>query len=129
MKLGVQTGSLVNHVLSCANPKEPELGMGCTILSWSDRNPATIIDIFTKGKYTYVTVQDDHAVRKDDLGMSESQDWVISRNHKGCTRTFRRKEGETQFKGCRQNANTKRWLNTQGVLVVGRREKYYDFSF
>ena len=129
MKLGVQTGSLVNHVLSCAKPQEPELGMGCTILSWSDRNPATIIDIFTKGKYTYLTVQDDHAVRKDDLGMSDSQEWVISRNHRACTRTFRRKEGESQFKGCRQNVNTKRWLNCQGVLVVGRREKFYDFSF
>jgi hypothetical protein len=129
MKLGTQTGSLINHVLSCSKPKDPELGMGCTILSWSDRNPATIIDIFTKGKYTYLTVQDDYAVRKDDLGMSDSQEWTITQNSDGFTRTFRRKDGETQFKGCKQNPLSGRWVNGQGVLIVGQREKYYDFSF
>lgn len=129
MKLGTQTGSLVNHVLSCASPIEPQVNMGCTILSWSDRNPATIIETFEKGKYTYVTVQDDHAVRKDDLGMSECQDWEITRDENGCTRTFRRKKGETQFKGCKVNYATGRWVNSSGVLRVGKREKFYDFSF
>jgi hypothetical protein len=49
MKLGTHTGSLTNHIYSRAVPITPEVGMGCTLLSWSDRHPATIIDIFTKG--------------------------------------------------------------------------------
>lgn len=37
MKLGTQTGSLINHIMSTAKARTPEIGEGATILAWTDR--------------------------------------------------------------------------------------------
>jgi hypothetical protein len=53
MKLGSQTASLSNHLLSRAVIGEPEVkaGMGVTFLSWTDRDPGTIFRVFTSGLF------------------------------------------------------------------------------
>ena len=33
--------------------------MGATLLSWTDRHPATVTEVFKKGKYNYFTVRED----------------------------------------------------------------------
>lgn len=43
MKLGRETGSLINHLLSHSKEPAPAVGMGATILGWSDRHPATVV--------------------------------------------------------------------------------------
>lgn len=126
MQLGTETGSLVNHLYSRTKPTEPEVGMAATILSWSDRHPATVIKTFKKGKYNYFVVQEDDAKRTDKLGMSDHQEYEYSRNPNGCAYTYR-VEGDNYvrvYKG-----ETGRYRKTSGNIMLGRREKFHDFSF
>lgn len=113
MKLGTETGSVINHVITRGGTAVvPTVGMGATMCGWSDRYPATIVKITP----TQIHVQEDHAVRTDTNGMSESQDYTYTPNPAARIMVFRRtKRGYRSAEG-------------RG-LVVGVREKYYDFSF
>jgi hypothetical protein len=133
MKLGTQTNSLTNHLYSrmVIGQPEPAVGMGATILAWTERYPATIAKIIWSGlgHRMLIEVQEDKATRVDNRGMCESQEWSYESNPNGCKRTFRRSAS-----GCWQevtfNERTKRWNKTEGHgLRIGEREKYYDFSF
>ena len=132
MKLGSQTNSLTNHILSRAviGQPEPVVGMGATILSWTDRHPATItkVQTDTQGRWI-VTVQEDQAERLDDNGFSESQKYKFSLNPNGFTSWFRFETG----KGWREITPGKKlnsWKLSEGHgLRIGERNKYHDFSF
>lgn len=112
MKAGTETGSLINHLYSRAATPDPEVGMGATILGWTDRYAGTIVKV-TK---TQIHVREDKATRLDSNGMSESQDYSYERDPHGVLHVFR---------------HTKRgYRNSRGNgLLVGVREKYYDYSF
>jgi len=126
MKLGNETGSLMNHVFSGYND-EPAVGMGATILMWSDRSPATIIEVNQKKRY--IVIQEDNAKRVDSNGMSESQQYEFVRNEKGITRIFRKnKKGEWVYSYI--NPKTNRIVKAGGChLRLGSRDKYHDYSF
>jgi hypothetical protein len=125
MKLGTETGSLMNHVFSGYNDV-PAVGMGATILMWSDREPATIIEVNEKKRY--IVVQEDNAKRIDTNGMSESQDYEYSPNPEGSKRIYRKmKNGRWQEHYI--NPETGRLVKGGGYLSIGDREKYHDFSF
>ena len=51
VQLGKTTGSLVNALYALESVKVPSIGDGATTLSWTDRHPATVIDIEEKGKF------------------------------------------------------------------------------
>ena len=127
MKLGSETNSLTNHLLSRAviGQPEPTVGMGATILCWTDRHPATIVAIVDG----ILTVQEDNHKRIDSNGMSESQDYEYTRNPTGATYYFRAgKDGKWQE--VVKNENTGRWNRSASAgLRIGEREKYHDFSF
>jgi len=127
MKLGTQTGSLVNHIYSgmTANEPEPTVGMGVTMLSWSDRSAGTIVEVNTKKRYIAVT--EDDAVRTDDNGMSESQVYEYTTRMDGYMYYYK-KDKSGEWRRCYYNEN-KRLVFGRGGLVLGRREKYYDFTF
>ncbi len=132
MKLGTQTGSVVNHLYSRMVIGQPEvvIGMGVTICGWTDRYPATIVEVFTKGKSTYIKVQEDFAKRIDKNGMSESQDYEYSANLEGSISTFKR-EVDGRWSQTYVNPTTGRYKKYDGGkgLRIGEREKYYDYSF
>jgi hypothetical protein len=111
MKLGTETGSLMNHLMSGSGPA-PEVGMGCTVLHWTDRSPGTIVKV-TK---TQVHVRGCHAKRLDKNFQSETQVYEITENPDARVEVFRL---------------TKRgWRNKAGNgLLIGHRENYYDYSF
>jgi hypothetical protein len=112
MRAGTETGSLINHLYSRAIQPAPEVGMGATILCWTDRHPGTIIKVTP----TQVHVQEDHAVRLDKNGLSECQKYAYSINPEGRVHVFRKTK--------------KGYRNTAGNgLTVGGRDKYYDYSF
>jgi hypothetical protein len=113
MKLGRDTNSMVNYLMS-GNKTQPEVGAGATILNWTDRKPATVVEIikFKNGKIKAVVVQEDDAKRIDDNGMSELQEYEYSRNSEGYRSTHKALRDGT-FEN----------------LSIGEREKYYDFSF
>lgn len=131
LKLGTQTGSVVNHIHSRAviGQPEPEVGMGATLLGWTDRHAATIVAVETVGKALIVTVQEDTARRTDKNGFSETQTWEFARNPDAFKLHYRRAENG-MWARVRYNDETKRWNKVDGGgLMIGRREHYYDPSF
>lgn len=99
------------------SPIVPVLGMGATILGWTDRYPATVIAISKSGRV--ITVQDDIYTRIDSNGMSECQDYTYTANPNGCTKTYSlRKNGRWVQKGTKDC-----------YLSLGNRRRYYDYSF
>lgn len=131
LKLGTQTGSLTNHIHSRAvrGQPEPEVGMAATILAWTDRYPATIIKVEPYRDTVIITVQEDKAKRVDSNGLSESQTWEYTANPEGSRSTFRRGDNG-MWQPVWFNPKTKRWGKNEGNgVLIGRREKYHDFSF
>lgn len=111
-------GSLVNHIYSNSVQIVPEVGMGATILMYSDRHAATIIEV---NKNT-VVVQRDFAVRSDHNGMSDAQDYSHSPNPDGIKETFTlRNNGRWVSKGS--------GMRNGPSLLIGKRDHHHDFSF
>lgn len=127
MRLGTQTGSLVNHIMTTGGSDEPYVGMPATVCFWTDRSPATVVEVNMKKRY--IVVQDDDFVRVDLNGMSESQKYDYTPNVEGAKRIFRKnKQGKWVL--CYINPETKRMVQSGGCgLALGRREKYHDYSF
>lgn len=112
LKAGTETGSLVNHIMSRASSPAPVVGMGCTILCWTDRRAATIVNVTPK----QIHVKRDIATRADGNGMSESQTYTYAPNPEALPEVFR--------------LTKKGWRNSSGNgLLIGERREYYDFSF
>ena len=51
----------------------PYIGMPATLVYFSDREPGTVVDMSPSGKTIYV--QEDNAIRTDNNGMSEIQEY------------------------------------------------------
>ena len=129
MRIGSETASLVNHLYSRATEGEPEpvVGMPATLLSWTDRNPATVIEVNMSKRY--IVVQDDDYRRVDSNGLSESQEYQYTPNPDAPKRIFR-KDRKGQWVQHRLNPETNRLVQARGCgLRLGERERYYDFSF
>lgn len=104
-------GNLTNRFMEGKQDIIPEVGMGATELSWSDRNPYTIIEIISKNK---IKVQRDDAKL---IGEPYTQDWEITPNPNGEIETLiQTKKGWKVLKGCTR-------------FIIGRREKYFDYEF
>lgn len=134
MKLGRQTASVTNHILSRAVKGQPEpvVGMGATILSWTDRQPGTIIDVSNAHAATVIYVREDNATRVDKLGMTDSgQRYLFEPDPNGRLYTFRKREDGT-WEEVTVNPKTGRYNKIEGGghgLRIGERDKYHDFSF
>jgi hypothetical protein len=88
------------------------IGLGVTILGWTDRHPGTIVKVTPRT----ITVQRDIAVRLDKNGMSANQEYAFQQDPKAVTEVFR--------------LTKKGWRNTSGNgLLIGIRGAYYDYSF
>lgn len=113
MKLGTETASLSNYLMSGTKGQPtPQVGMGATILMWTDRKPATIVKVTR----TQIHVREDRAIRADKNGMSECQSYTFEEQPNAPVRVFRlRKTGA--YKGDR------------GQLRIGERDSYHDYSF
>jgi hypothetical protein len=128
MKLGTETGSMVNHLYSRYAVTDIQVGQPATLLSWTDRYPATVVEVFKKGLYTYVVVQSDDYKRIDSNGMSEAQEYEYKRNPEGAMTTFKLVGGK--LVSVRKNKTSGRYVRNHGAgCVIGVRERYYDFSF
>ena len=130
MKLGTQTASLVNHIYANMEPIDPIMmdlvDKPATLLMWTDRKPATVINQFKKGKYFYIEVQEDNAEYIGEKNMSDVQEYRYSRNPIGRITTWRIDDGYKQV--ARSESGRYKLLNCGG-LFVGKREKFHDYSF
>jgi len=131
MKLGTQTASLTNHIYSRMTKGQPEpaVGMGATILCWTDRHAATITKVWRSSKKgpLYLIVKEDKATRTDTNGMSESQQYSYEPDPRGQEHYYRqRKDGSWQS----MRFNGARYVVAEGNgLRIGERDHYHDFSF
>ena len=109
-------GSFTNTILEGAVPV-PEIGMGVTRLSWSDRDPYTIVKVISPKR---IVVKEDDAKRIDTNGMSECQTYEYTRNDNNpeVILTLRKY-------GWRQVGDGKKGTGWR----IGEREKYHDYSF
>lgn len=128
MNLGTHTGSLVNHMYSRMTKGEPEptVGMGVTMLSWTDRYAGTIVEVNMKKRYIAVT--EDDCKRIDNNGLSESQEYEYTSMMDGY-RNYYRKDSKGAWRACHFNENGRLVYSGNRGLIIGRREKYHDFSF
>lgn len=130
MKLGTETGSVTNHLMSrmTLGQPEPKVGMGATVLAWTDRYAATIIDVKSIRGKVYITVQTDEATLTSGNILSEDQEYTYRRNEYGYIHHFlmrNNKWQEMEF-----NANSGRWRMKSGYgLQIGYRQEYSDPSF
>lgn len=140
MQLGKQTGSVTNHILSRATVGQPDpaVGMGATILCWTDRHAATITRVYEVrcrvGKEVHsllhVEVKQDIATRTDKNGFSENQDWDYQPNPKAATEYFRLQEGRwRQLEQSEKKGRALKLIKGGHGLRIGEREEYYDPCF
>ena len=123
-------GSIINSILSRSVIGEPtpEVGMGATFLSYSDRSAGTIIRVFKIGQSLAVEVQADDAKRIDNNGMSESQEYEFTRNPNAPITTFK-KDKRGFWVHVYRSGYTDRWVKSVGGLRIGEREEYFDPHF
>jgi hypothetical protein len=113
-------GSFQNQLMSNARGPAPTVGMGATRISYTDRLPFTVVEVSASGKAIMVT--EDKAHRADSNGMSECQSYLFSPNPDAERTCFTlRSNGKWVQKG--EGAKNGR------QIVLGFREKYYDYSF
>jgi hypothetical protein len=122
-KLGRDTNSVVNWMYGNSKSPEPEVGMGATMLMWTDRHAMTIHKVDLTGAVKKIWVSADKATRIDKNGMSESQNYDYTNENQNnperwilCTL---RKDGRWHIGN-----------SLKGTCVaVGFRREYYDYSF
>jgi hypothetical protein len=112
----MRTGSLLNLIADRASDKDPKVGDGATVIMWTDRKAATIIDVARNGRL--VTVQTDKAIRTDENGMSDAQSYRYERDTNGqLFVATKRKDGSYRLKG------------GDARVLMGVRDNYFDYSF
>lgn len=115
MKLGKDTASVSNWSLSGTKGQPtPEVGMGITILMWTDRHAGTITRVSPSGKTIWY--QQDEATRTDDHGMSESQEYEYKADTNAEVRSARLTKSGA-------------WKDHGTQIALGYRNEYHDFSF
>lgn len=134
MKLGTETNSLVNHLFARGTIGQPKpiVGMGATLLMWTDRHAATIVSVeeLISKRYLYlIQVVEDFARRVDDNGMSESQEYVYESDINGRRILFASDRNTGAWTRMRHNEKGRLVKDKGTGLRIGSRESYHDFSF
>jgi hypothetical protein len=128
MRPGTDTGSLQNHLYSrmTAGQPTPELGMGATVLAWTDRYAATVTAI----DGAIITVRRDRVRLAGGSTLSECQTWAPVPDPEGARYTFRFDE-KRGWREVRLNDNGRWVLIPCGGygLRIGARLEYRDPSF
>ena len=113
----LEYGSLTNLMMGNSKSEdEPKVGMGATVILYTDRHACTVIKVSDSKKTFWM--QRDNAKRTDNRGMSEDQDWEYTPNPKGAVYEVRKNR-----KGVWKTIGSKM------TVRLGEREEYYDFSF
>lgn len=127
MKLGTQTGSLINHVATEAKQPDPKVGDGATICRWTDRHAGTVIA--WDGKT--LIVQEDKANRVDKGVMTDCQTYTYEADPNGCKHTFQINPKTGNWGSVYPSEKTGKLLFCKGGagLWLGVRDEHYDYSF
>ena len=131
MKLGSQTVSMTNFAMSgTLGQPEPVVGMGATVLLYSDRHAGTIVKVETWRKGVLLHVQRDITKRTDKNGFSECQEYEYTQDPNGLIDLFWMGKDSKTWREVRVECG-KRRLCPKGSgfgLHIGDRDEYYDFT-
>ena len=78
-------GSFTNYLMG-NNSTTPEVGKGATLLSYSDRHPAEVLEVSADGKQCVIREMN-HKAKPNSEGMGH-QDWELTPNPNGYKRTL-----------------------------------------
>ncbi|MCP9209600.1 hypothetical protein [Streptomyces cucumeris] len=117
-------GSLTNRLLENSVGETPVIGMGATITHWSDRTPATVVEVKVfksgarKGMPREIVVQYDHWKVVSGSTDDGSAKYEYERDANGHTEIYVvNNSGRWVKKGLAGKGNG---------LVVGERDRYWD---
>lgn len=113
------SGSLVNRIYGRMNSLEPEIGMGATVLHYTDRSAATVVSISSNGKR--IGIKYDKATRTDSNGMSDAQSYSYEPGDGPTIYFTKRKNGNFVQEGSGMREGLK--------VLIGKRDHYHDYSF
>jgi hypothetical protein len=118
-------GSMMNSLMAGSATPEPEVGMGATILMWSDRKAATITEVIRfktgpkAGQIKAVKTRGVRAIRTDGNGMSDAQSYIYEEVPEWPESTWT----------LRQDGTFRKVGDKYTQLAIGFRDEYYDYSF
>lgn len=92
-----------------------KVGDGVTIHLYSDSHAGTVIRRTAKS----ITIQQDKAIRIDNNGVSESQEYRFERDENGWISTYRWSDVYGAFRSS----------GDQSIGITNSRYEYYDYSF
>lgn len=125
--------SLINEIYSRSvkGEPEPQVGMGATMLAYSDRYAGTIAEVRKSGKE--VVVQQDHVLIVGGSIFDGSAVYEYKRNPTACGYVFR-KDSKGFWRQCYREPGTDNrvLMHRKGSgfgLYIGRREEYRDPHF
>jgi hypothetical protein len=150
MRLGTETGSVMNHLQARMVDGEPvpTIGMGATLLGWTDRYPATIVQVWVKrpGKpgelaggltperqaegyeVARIELQEDRAKLIGGSEQSEAQEYEFTPNPQAALKTFRKNKAGLWRQVVKGESG--RWCDAGGKgLRIGERDAYRDPTF
>lgn len=121
--MGKMYGSIHNRLAENSKQPKPEVGMGVTVMMYTDRKAGTIRDVHVNGKRFWFTI--DKAIRTDKNGMSECQDYTYEdQPNSQIYEAYLNKHGVWKIR------NKKNGPGLGGTgLAIGYRRAYHDFSF
>jgi hypothetical protein len=135
MRLGSETASVVNNLMSRGVIGEPVpvVGMGVTMLGWTDRYPGTIVKVSElcgkRWKYEIEVTRDDDKVISGSM-MDGSASYEFTPNLVGKRTMFRKSLKTGMWVEGYINSETLKFNKSGGKgLRIGERERYLDPSF
>jgi len=122
------TGSLINAIgRQTKDIVEPKVGVGCTVLMWSDRHPATIVEVSPSKRSVWVVENRYRNVPGHCNAFTEDQKYIIDplppekMDRKYAEEYTLRKIGKYVAKGSPYLGGS--------VLLIGVQEVYRDPHF
>jgi len=138
MKLGTQTGSVINHLYTRGAGHVPTVGMGATICHWSDRSAGTVCmvvpakgqsaDELHDGMQVHIKGDEARVISGSTYNGSAKYEYIPQPDAKPAV--FILKAG--QWRETYINGNGRRVMVAKGGghgLALGRRDAYRDPSF
>ena len=117
------------HSRAVVGQPVPEVGMGATVLHWTDRSPATVVEVFKIGKAVAFTVQEDRATRIDQNGMRDEPDRLLLAEPGGWQEHVQAARGRPLDRRVAEPADEPLEQQCRRGRPAGVRGKYHDFSF
>ena len=134
MNIGTQTTSLVNHLYNRMTNGSPDpiIGMGATILGWSDRHAGTVQSVtkLDSKVWSYqITVTSDTRTVVSGSEHDGSAVYSFSSNLDGYGYIYRKDRKTGHWVSGYINPDSGRFIKQDGRLILGFRESYIDPSF